>query len=89
MNRDVQEAHLVMLGWRPAKFKPTKYHKGWIYGVRSDRQWCGESYGKMCIEYLSDSAICVDIEWWVIRDDILRQITHTVDASVGGWDGCD
>ena len=88
MNRDVMEAHLVMLGWRPVRWKPWSTYRGWIYGVRSDTQCCGLMHRKMDIVQYHKSMPCEDAEWWTIRDDTLRQITHTVDsAGMGGWDG--
>lgn len=89
MNRDVMEAHLVILGWWPVKFKPYPKYKGFIYGVRNERQMCGERYGRTSVDYLIGSEVFTDIEWWLITDDVLRKITATVDGEVEGWSGCD
>lgn len=88
MDRDVMEAHLVMLGWWPVRLKPYHGARGWMYCVRSERQFCGERYGRVELHYLTNNETVEDNEWWRITDDVLRRIVATVDsAGVGGWDG--
>lgn len=88
MNRDVMEAHLTVLGWRPVKWKPWAGYRGWVYGVRSETQCCGQANRGLEVTAFHKSMPCEDIEWWLIRDDVLHQIAHTVDsAGMGGWDG--
>lgn len=87
MNRDVMEAHLVVLGWWPVRLKPYSSFRGWSYCVRSDRQYCGQIYNRIALEYLVGSETIEDTAWWRLTDDVLRKIVHTVDSAGMGWSG--
>jgi hypothetical protein len=81
------EAHLVVLGWWPVRLKQHSYQRGWMYCVRSERQYCGVAWDKVQLETLYGREQIEETPWWRITDDVLRRIVATVDSNVGGWSG--